>query len=92
MSRLGSYEILRELNRTRHAAVFAARRADDPTDKVGRFAIKAFDTESVGLLESVAAAQAFMERADLQKKLADQGARHWPTTISCDAQNSGGLR
>ena len=81
MSQLGSYELLREINRSPLAVVYAARKAGDTGDPAGRYAVKAFDAESYGLLESVASAQTFLERAALQKALADQGGRHWAEVL-----------
>jgi hypothetical protein len=77
MLRLGSYELLREIHRSKSAVVYAARRADDEADAAGRYAVKAFDADSYGLLESVASAHTFLERAALQAALSTQGARHW---------------
>lgn len=89
MSQLGSFELLREINRSPLAVVYAARRAGDAADADGRFAVKAFDAESYGLLESVASAETFLERAALQKSLADQGAKHWARVLELgDADTS----
>ena len=81
MTRIGSYEILRELHRSRHTLVYAARRAGDAADAKGRFALKVFDAESVGLLESVAAGLTFVDGAIVQRKIADQGAKHWAPVL-----------
>ncbi|MDB5294037.1 MAG: hypothetical protein JWO31_20, partial [Phycisphaerales bacterium] len=77
MPQLGSYELLREISRSPLAVVYAARKAGDAGDAAGRYAVKAFDADSYGLLESVAAGQAFLERADVQRGLFDRGAKHW---------------
>jgi hypothetical protein len=81
MTRIGSYEILRELHRTRHTLLYAARRAGDAADAKGRYALKVFDAESVGLLESVAAGLTFLESAAVQRKLAERGAKHWAPVL-----------
>src|SRR6478752_10394953 len=73
---IGSFQTLRELHRSQHAILYSARRAD-AKDEVETVAVKAYDVESVALLESMAAGDTFVQRALIQKKLADQGARHW---------------
>ena len=72
----GSFQTLRELHRSQHAILFSARR-DGDEDPERAYAVKVYDVESVGLLESVAAGETFVQRALIQKKLADQGAKHW---------------
>ncbi|HEX8912627.1 MAG TPA: hypothetical protein VF796_09745, partial [Humisphaera sp.] len=77
MQRIGTFELLRELDRRPTAVLYAARKAGDKADAAGRYAFKAFDVESVDLLASVAATQTFLDRATKQKSLVDKGARHW---------------
>jgi len=81
MSQIGNYVILSELGRSKVSASFRVRRADEPADTQGQFVAKIFDVEALALLESVASAQTFIERATLQKRLSDSGAHHWARVV-----------
>src|SRR4051812_40448796 len=73
MTAFGNYEIIQELYRGPVGAVVRARLPGQP----GEVAIKIFDPSMMGLLESDAATQTFLDRAALQKLLAERGAKHW---------------
>lgn len=81
MSDSPNFEILSELGRTTRLTAMRARRTGDLADTAGRYVIKAFDFDALGLLEGAAAAQTFIERATLQKRLADQGTHHWAKVV-----------
>src|SRR4051812_21665868 len=73
MTAFGNYEIIQELYRGPVGAVVRARLPGQP----GEVAIKIFDPSMMGLLEADAATQSFLDRAALQKLLAERGAKHW---------------
>ncbi len=75
MPQIGPYDILTEIGRSALSVTYRARRTGDKGD--GQHVVKLFDLEALGLLEGAAAAQTFIERAQLQKRLAEQGTHHW---------------
>src|SRR5687767_8475453 len=75
MPSYGRFHVIQELHRTASGSVSVAKVAGDVVG--ARFGVKAFDITQMGLLEADAAAQAFLDRAGLQKQLAQHGAQHW---------------
>src|SRR3954470_5083725 len=73
MATFGTYDIVEEIHRGPIGSVARARVAGDER----HYAVKVFDPSMMGLLEADAATQSFLDRAALQKLLAERGAKHW---------------
>lgn len=77
MATFGRFHILQELHRGPDGMVCLAKVAGDVVG--ARFVLKIYDASTLGLLESDAATQAFLDQGALQKQLASRGAQHWIT-------------
>src|SRR3954454_1373426 len=73
MATFGNFDVVEQIYRGPLGSVARARVPGDER----HYAVKVFDPAMMGLLEADAATQAFLDRAALQKLLAERGAKNW---------------
>src|SRR3954454_17095021 len=85
MATFGTYDVVQQIYRGPVGSVARARVAGDDR----HYAVKVFDPAMMGLLEADAATQTFLDRAALQKLLAERGAKNWAPVYDLQSTDDG---